>query len=219
MTDVISWADSDPYEEDDSWSSEHESVCNNWRGWKKAATSAGNANNLNNGVVGGNGAGIGGLGAGPSGVAGPSAGPSRAGPLNNNTSMNTWRNVPSTSRGGVMYSASDLGSGSGLLRNALSASTGPGTSPSTSAAVHPLVAINSHRPSSPTYDILNATLRGMSLFSFFDNFYLAKNLGLSGVEGRVQRASPSSGHAVRALHPAPSHQEYPYRTQRRGFDL
>ncbi|XP_017485788.1 PREDICTED: zinc finger SWIM domain-containing protein 8-like, partial [Rhagoletis zephyria] len=36
MTDVYSWGDSDPFEEDDSWMSEPESVCNNWRGWKKA---------------------------------------------------------------------------------------------------------------------------------------------------------------------------------------
>lgn len=36
MTDAFSFDDSepDPYD-DDSWMSEPESVCNNWRGWKK----------------------------------------------------------------------------------------------------------------------------------------------------------------------------------------
>lgn len=39
--DNISFEDSDRFEEDSlcSWSSEPESVCNNWRGWKKPTLS------------------------------------------------------------------------------------------------------------------------------------------------------------------------------------
>ncbi|KAI5702884.1 hypothetical protein M8J75_005258 [Diaphorina citri] len=45
-TDRFSFEDSDRFEEDSlcSWSSEHESLCNNWRGWKKPNTSS-DANN------------------------------------------------------------------------------------------------------------------------------------------------------------------------------
>lgn len=41
-TDTFSFEDSDRFEEDSlcSWSSEHESLCNNWRGWKKPNTSS-----------------------------------------------------------------------------------------------------------------------------------------------------------------------------------
>lgn len=41
--DRFSFEDSDRFEEDSlcSWSSEPESLCNNWRGWKKPATNSG----------------------------------------------------------------------------------------------------------------------------------------------------------------------------------
>ncbi|KAH0822049.1 hypothetical protein GEV33_000742 [Tenebrio molitor] len=41
--DRFSFEDSDRFEEDSlcSWSSEPESLCNNWRGWKKPAAGAG----------------------------------------------------------------------------------------------------------------------------------------------------------------------------------
>lgn len=47
MTDVFSWGDSSPEDpfDDDSWMSEPESICNNWRGWKRTTTT--NDNSLN----------------------------------------------------------------------------------------------------------------------------------------------------------------------------
>lgn len=49
MTDVFSWGDSSPEDpfDDDSWMSEPESICNNWRGWKK--TTPPNSSNATNG--------------------------------------------------------------------------------------------------------------------------------------------------------------------------
>lgn len=74
-SDRFSFEDSDRFEEDSlcSWASEPESVCNNWRGWKRtnAYTSAGNAplppTNNANGASNGNGNGRLGEGAGTGG--------------------------------------------------------------------------------------------------------------------------------------------------------
>lgn len=43
-TDRFSFEDSDRFEEDSlcSWSSEPESLCNNWRGWKKPTAASNN---------------------------------------------------------------------------------------------------------------------------------------------------------------------------------
>ncbi|XP_017107418.2 zinc finger SWIM domain-containing protein 8 homolog isoform X2 [Drosophila bipectinata] len=68
--DRFSFDDSIRFEEDSlcSWSSEPESLCNNWRGWKKPSNAAGSgAGSASGGGLGGaNGLGIGGAGGGPS---------------------------------------------------------------------------------------------------------------------------------------------------------
>ncbi|KAF7489952.1 Zinc finger SWIM domain-containing protein 8 [Sarcoptes scabiei] len=50
MTDVFSFGDSSPAEQfdDDSWMSEPESICNNWRGWKKTPNGSNNEHRTTN---------------------------------------------------------------------------------------------------------------------------------------------------------------------------
>lgn len=48
MTDLFSWGDSSPEDQfdDDSWVSEAESICNNWRGWKKPTPTSGTSTSI-----------------------------------------------------------------------------------------------------------------------------------------------------------------------------
>lgn len=48
MTDLFSWGDSSPEDQfdDDSWVSEAESICNNWRGWKKTTSTTGTSTSM-----------------------------------------------------------------------------------------------------------------------------------------------------------------------------
>ena len=129
MTDVFSWGDSDPFEEDDSWMSEPESVCNNWRGWKKCSNSNTNNNVINGGSGGQFVASTSGLGIG----------------YNNNSGVN---GVPLPSN--LQSTSSNTAAGSGLIFTSLT-TTVLGSCPNST---------NPHRPSSPTYAILNSLYRG-----------------------------------------------------------
>ncbi|KAJ6216279.1 hypothetical protein RDWZM_007436 [Blomia tropicalis] len=172
MTDLISWADSDPFEEDDSWMSEPESVCNNWRGWKKIPSN-GSSNGLS--LLGG--------GAGSSN--------SQSNPFNpfNTSSLSTGRIGSNSTNGSAVATVSSVVStlsntvtttqssvlvgpnnplSSIVINVASSQASTTATTPtvvglgangtSSSTAAHP----NGRRPSSPTYAILNSTFRDMT---------------------------------------------------------
>lgn len=159
MTDVFSWGDSDPFEEDDvdSWMSEPESVCNNWRGWKKAPTgnspSASGAAHLGPFLA----AGPSNAGAGTSnGLADYPAAPTAALNLNGegNSISQTMSNRLAAAVANAAASAAVAASSYAHILNSSVTSHLP---PPPYSSDHLL---NPHRPSSPTYDILNSSLRG-----------------------------------------------------------
>lgn len=134
MTDVYSWGESDQFEEDDSWMSEPESVCNNWRGWKKCTTNS--TINLNGANVHGSGH----CGASTSGLAVYNGIGGLNGALLNSLNLQAGSN--STVGAAAHGSASLTTTGASSVLGSLSSAANP------------------HRPSSPTYAILNSSLRG-----------------------------------------------------------
>lgn len=188
MTDVYSWGDSDPFEEDDSWMSEPESVCNNWRGWKKApsggspagaaGTSSGGAAHHNSGLAafgrpstsaGTSGGLVGYVSAGAAAavalnraIGGGGGGGNIVGPQSMAEQLAAAVATASASAAAAASSFAEIvnspangaGAGGGVPVGASAGHQGGG---------HPLHQqhhlFNPHRPSSPTYEILNSSLR------------------------------------------------------------
>lgn len=173
MTDVFSWGDSDPFEEDDSWMSEPESVCNNWRGWKKAPSgSSPAAPGAHLGAFVGAGPSNGGAGT-SSGLADYSTGPAAAaasldlssGGGNSVVSQTMADRLAAAVANAAASAAAAASSYAQILNSPASGVGGLSGHP----PHHHL--LNPHRPSSPTYEILNSSLRGES-FLYIPEFIL-----------------------------------------------